>query len=68
MDVELENRIIICLPDCPEFLASYLGAMKIGAVPVPVSTIAVPQDYLYYLNDSRAKGLTLAKDLAPTMR
>jgi benzoate-CoA ligase len=66
--VEPENRVMICLPDCPEFLASYFGAMKIGAVPVPVSTMALPQDYLYYLNDSRAKVLIVAQDLAPTMR
>ena len=68
LGVEPENRVMICLPDCPEFLASYLGAMKIGAVPVPVSTMAVPQDYLYYLNDSRAKVLIVAQDLATTMR
>jgi benzoate-CoA ligase family protein len=42
--------------------------MKIGAVPVPVSTMAVPQDYLYYLNDCRAKVLIVAQELAPTMR
>ncbi len=68
LGIELENRVMICLPDCPQFLISYLGAMKIGAVPVPVSTMAVPQDYLYYLNDSRAKALIMHQDLAPTIR
>jgi benzoate-CoA ligase family protein len=68
LGVELENRVMICLPDCPQFLISYLGAMKIGAVPVPVSTMAVPQDYLYYLNDSRAKALIMHQDLAHTIR
>jgi acyl-coenzyme A synthetase/AMP-(fatty) acid ligase len=42
--------------------------MKIGAVPVPVSTMAIPGDYLYFLNDSRAKVLIVAQDLASTMR
>ena len=68
LGVELENRVMICLPDCPQFLAVYFGVMKIGAVPVPVSTMAVQQDYLYYLNDSRAKALIVHQDLAPTMR
>ncbi len=68
LGIELENRVMICLPDCPQFLASFFGAMKIGAVPVPVSTMAVPQDYLYYLNDSRAKGLIVHQDLAPPIR
>lgn len=65
LGVEQENRVIICLPDCPEFLACYFGAMKIGAVPVSVSTMAVPPDYLYYLNDSRAKVIVTNTDLAP---
>lgn len=65
LGVEQENRVLICLNDCPEFLAAYFGAIKIGAVPVPVSTMAVPKDYLYFLNDSRAKVLITSSELAP---
>ncbi|MCL6447788.1 MAG: benzoate-CoA ligase family protein [Armatimonadetes bacterium] len=65
LGVEQENRVMICLPDSPEFLAAYFGAMKIGAVPVPVSTMALPRDYLYYLNDSRAKVLIISEELVP---
>lgn len=67
LGVERENRVVICLPDCPELLASFFGAMKIGAVPVPVNTMALPEDYLYYLNDSRAKVLITNQELAPKM-
>jgi benzoate-CoA ligase len=55
MGVEIENRVMIVLPDCPEFIASFFGAMKIGAVPVPVNTLMVPEDYRFLLQDSRAK-------------
>ncbi len=65
LGIEEENRVIICLPDCPEFLYTYFGAMRIGAVPVPISTMALPQDYKYYLNDSRAKVLVTDDKLAP---
>lgn len=65
LGVEEENRVMICLPDCPEFLYSYFGAMRIGAVPVPVSTMALPKDYKYYLNDSGAKVLITNEDLSP---
>jgi benzoate-CoA ligase family protein len=68
LGVERENRVMICLPDCPQFFAGYFGAMKIGAVPLPVSTMALPQDYRYYLNDSRAKALIIHQDLAPNIR
>jgi benzoate-CoA ligase family protein len=65
LGVEEENRVMICLPDCPEFLYSFFGAMRIGAVPVPISTMALPDDYKYYLNDSRAKVLITDENLAP---
>jgi benzoate-CoA ligase family protein len=55
LGLEIENRIILMLPDCPEFFYCFLGAMKIGAVPVAVNTLASPKDYAYFLNDSRAK-------------
>jgi benzoate-CoA ligase len=57
LGIERENRVLVCLPDSPEFIAVYFGAIKIGAVPVPVNTMASVQDYIYYLNDSRAKVL-----------
>lgn len=65
LGVEQENRVLMCLPDCPEFISSYYGIIKTGAVPVPVNTMALPADYLYYLNDSRAKVLITSADLAP---
>lgn len=65
LGVERENRVMFCLPDSPEFVFCHLGAMRIGAVPVPISTMATPQDYLYYLNDSRAKVLITTAELAP---
>lgn len=65
LGVEQENRVVICLPDSPEFVSSYYGTIKTGAVAVPVNTMALPTDYLYYLNDSRAKVLITNSELAP---
>ncbi len=65
LGVEPENRVIISLPDCPEFIGAYYGIIKIGAVAVPVSMLATPSDYIYYLNDSRAKVLITYSELAP---
>ncbi len=65
LGVEQENRVIICLPDSPEFIGAYYGIIKMGAVAVPVSTLATPSDYIYYLNDSRAKVLITNSELAP---
>lgn len=55
LGVESEQRVLLLLPDSPEFVYLFLGAMKAGAVPVPVTTLAAPDEYEYYLRDSRAR-------------
>ncbi|MBI3328599.1 MAG: benzoate-CoA ligase family protein [Nitrospinae bacterium] len=63
LGVEMENRILLLLYDSPEFVASFVGAIKIGAVPIPVNTLLRPHDYAYVLNDSRAKVLIAHRPL-----
>ena len=48
-----DRVVMICL-DAPEFLGTFWGAMKIGAVPVPVNTLMRAADYRHVLNDSQA--------------
>jgi benzoate-CoA ligase family protein len=55
MEVRPEERVLLLLLDTPEFAASFFGAIKIGAVPVPVNTLLKPTDYEFLLNDSRAR-------------
>jgi len=55
--VQMEQRVVLALPDRPEFAEAFWGAMKIGAVPVPVSE-ALPADELaFLLQDSRARAV-----------
>ncbi len=65
LDVRIEERVVLLLPDCPEFLATFLGAMKIGAVPVPINTLATAEDLAYYLADSRARAVVLTPETLP---
>ncbi len=65
LGVEIENRVALLLFDSPEFVYGFLGAMKIGGVPVPMNTLLKPQDYRYILGDSRAKALIVDADLLP---
>jgi benzoate-CoA ligase family protein len=55
LGVEMENRVLMVCVDAPEFLATFWGAIKIGAIPVPLNTLLKTADYEYLLNDSRAK-------------
>ncbi len=63
LGVEMEQRVVVLLYDSPQFAYTFFGAMKIGAVPVPINTQLRPQDYLYMLNDSRAHVLVVEADL-----
>ena len=56
-DVQMEQRVLLALPDRPEFAEAFWGAMKVGAVPVPVGD-ALPADELAFtLEDSRARAV-----------
>ncbi|HET7563645.1 MAG TPA: benzoate-CoA ligase family protein [Gemmatimonadaceae bacterium] len=54
LGVRMEERVVLVLPDVPEFVFAFWGAMKIGAVPVPANTRLTTRDYVYILNDTRA--------------
>lgn len=49
------DRVLIVLPDSLEFIASFFGAAKIGAIAVPVNSMARAADFHHYLSDSGAR-------------
>src|SRR5215210_7269131 len=61
--VQPEQRVAILLPDGWEFVATFIGAMKIGAVPLPLNMLAPPADLGYFLDDSRARALVATPSL-----
>ena len=67
LSVRPEERVFLLLLDSPEFVYSFWGAMRIGAVPVPTNTALRPQDYAYMLRDSRARTLVVSAELAPVV-
>ncbi len=64
LGVRREERVMLLLLDSPEFVFSFFGAIKIGAVPIPTNTLLKPHDYEYLLNDSRARVLIVSESLA----
>ena len=57
------DRVIMMMYDSPDWVAVFLGAMKIGAVPVPVNILATPSDIAYFIEDSEASVLVVEEDL-----
>ena len=52
--IKREDRLMLVLDDTPAFPAVFLGALRVGAVPVPVNFLARPDDFGYFLSDSYA--------------
>ena len=65
-DVRPEQRVMLVLADTPVFAAFFWGAIWVGAVPVPVSTMLTDADYRFLLADSRAVGLVVSAPFAAT--
>ena len=52
------------LPDSPAFIAAFLGALKLAAIPVPLSTLARPEELAFMLRDSGAAITVTENDAA----
>jgi benzoate-CoA ligase len=61
--VAAEQRVVLLLHDGPAFYAAFLGAIKIGAVPVPINTMLRQADYRFILADSRACAAVVSEPL-----
>ena len=53
--VRIEDRVLIVLPDCPEFVWTWFGAARVGAVITMVNPLLPSSDYRYYLEYTRAR-------------
>src|SRR5947207_1301088 len=71
LGVEPADRVLMICLDAPEFLGTFWGAIKIGAVPVPVNTLMRAADYRHVLSDSQAKvavvSAPLLAEVAPAL-
>src|SRR5262249_4094488 len=55
LGLQPEQRLLMFMADSPDFVTAYLGAMRIGAVPVPVSTMLHAAGLAELFRDSRAR-------------
>jgi benzoate-CoA ligase len=60
-----EQRVALVLLDTPAFAYSFFGAIKAGAVAVPLNTMWKAKDYQFALRDSGARVLVISEALLP---
>jgi benzoate-CoA ligase family protein len=68
LGVEIEDRVLIVLPDCPEFVWTWFGAARIGAVITMVNPLLPAEDYKYYLDYTRARVALIHQSQLETFR
>ncbi len=67
LGIGLEQRVAMCMLDTADFPAVFFGAIKAGAVPVPLNTLLTTSDYAFMLRDSRARALVVSDALYEKM-
>jgi len=56
LGVRREERVVIAGYDSPGWVAAFLGAIRLGAIPVPVNPLLQrSEDYDHYIDDSLAR-------------
>jgi benzoate-CoA ligase family protein len=68
LGVEREHRVLLVLDDTTVFPIMFLGAMRIGAIPVPVSHLDKPDNFRHYVEDSYATVVVTDADTLPRLR
>ena len=54
LDVKVGDRVLIRLPNSLDYPIAFLGAMKMGAIAVPTSTLLTAEEVAYLAKDSGA--------------
>ncbi|HEX9691842.1 MAG TPA: benzoate-CoA ligase family protein [Gemmatimonadales bacterium] len=66
--VEPEQRVIVALPDGPEYVAALFGVLKIGAVVVMVNPHLRAHEVEYFFAYTRASAALVQRDALDTFR
>jgi long-chain acyl-CoA synthetase len=57
LGIKKGDRVALCLPNCPYYITSYYGALKIGAVVVNCNPLYTQEELQHLLKDSGAKAV-----------
>ena len=61
------DRIVLVLQDGIDFVCSFLGAIRVGVVPIPLNTLLPAEDYAYILADSGARVAIISEPVLQTI-
>src|SRR3982074_3116456 len=68
LGVRREERVAMIMLDTIDFPAVFLGAIRAGIVPVPLTPLLTSDQYAYVLADCRARVLFISEALLPVVK
>lgn len=68
LDVRPEERVIVALPDGPEWVESFFGILRMGGVVVMVNPYLRAEQIGYFLEYTRARAAVVHEELAASFR
>jgi benzoate-CoA ligase family protein len=58
------ERVLMVVNDCPEFFFLFWGAVKTGAIPVPLNALLRSNDFAFLIQDSECAALVYSSEFA----
>lgn len=68
LGVKKGDRVALYLPNCPQFIIAYYGALRTGAIVVPCNPLYVARELEYQLNDSGSETIVALSKLYPVVK
>src|SRR5712691_7669597 len=62
------DRVALVLPNAPQFVIAFYGALRAGAAVVPCNPLYTPPELRYHLTDSGAKVVVVLSRLYPVVK
>lgn len=66
--VKKGDRVAIMLPNCPQYVVSYYGILRVGAIVTQVNPMLVERELTYLLQDSGAETIIVYDALYPRVK
>lgn len=66
-EIGFEHRVVVHLPNCPEFLLAWFALAKIGAVMVPTNTAGTSREIAHILREADAAAVITEPRFTPVL-
>ncbi len=68
LGIEKGDRVAIALPNLPQYLIAFYGALRAGAVVVPTNPLYTQREMQHQLVDAGARAIVMLDDFYPVVR